>query len=150
MTDLLSAMVGRSKEVAQPRAAAYASGNRAFQVRITRPHVLGTYDRDLRSFTNPADTVIYEGPARIFTATGGAELDVGDERTVFSVARATIDHYEGEPPRGDDLLEVLVTPQSSQTHIAGRVFSIGSVEVGGHFGIGYALALSGAAPSRRT
>lgn len=149
MTDLLSALVGRSKEVADPRAAAYASGNRAFQVRITRPAVLGVYDRDARSFVNPADTLIYEGPARIYTATGGAELDVGDERTVFSVARATIDHYDGDPPKADDLLEVLATPQSTQTHVQDRVFSVGSVEVGGHFGIGYALALSGAAPTRR-
>lgn len=149
MPDLLSALVGRSKEVADPRAAAYASGNRAFEVRITRPAVLGTYDRDTRVFANPNDGLIYEGPARIYTAQGGAELDIGDERSVFAVARATIDHYDGPPPVADDLLYVITTPLSTQTHIADRTFSIGSVEVGGHFGIGYAFAISGVSKTRR-
>ena len=50
----------------------------------------------------------------------------------------------------DDLLEVIQDEQSIATHLAGRVFAVGSVEVGGHFGIGYVMALSGVAPSRRT
>lgn len=142
-------MVRRSKAHADPRAASYASGNRAFEVRITRPAVLGTFNRATKAFSNPADQLIYRGPARIYTAVGGAELEVGDERTVFSTATASIDSYSGPPPQSDDLVEVLSTPQSTQTHLAGRVFSIGSVQAGGHFDIGYVLALSSVAASRR-
>ena len=90
--------------------------------------------------------MIYEGPARMHTAVGGAELEVGDERTVFSTATASIDSGKGIP-QSDDLLEVLVTPQSTQTHLAGRVFAVGSVQVGGHFDVGYVLALSAWRPA---
>lgn len=149
MSDLLSALVQRSKQVADPVAAAYASGNRPFRVRLTRPHVVATYSRDLRQFINPDDAPLYLGRARITTAAGGSEMEIGDERMTISAARASIDQYKGPMPRIDDLLEVLSTPQSTQTHLAGRVFKVDSVEVGGHFGIGYVLLLSGVAPSRR-
>lgn len=148
--DLLSALVQRSKQVADPLAAAYASGNRPFTVLLTRPAVLPTFDRSTRGFSNTDDEVLYRGRARIYPASSGSELDVAGERTSFSSARASIDLYEGPMPRIDDLLEVLATEQSTTTHLAGRTFAVADVEVGGHYGIGYVLTLTGVAPSRRT
>lgn len=149
-TELLSALVQRSKQVADPIAQAYASGNRAFQVRLIRPHVTATFDRDSSTFVNPPDETLYEGPARFWPGGQGVELEIGDERTSFTSARCSINLYDGKPPRVDDLVEVLDTRQSRATHLAGRVFSVSDVEVGGHFSTGYTLTLSGAAPSRRT
>ena len=149
MADLLSAMVKASKKVADPLAAAYASGNRPFTVRITRPTTVGSYDRKTNKFINDPDELIYQGPARIYAATGGLELEIGDERTTFTSARASIDGG-GQPPRVDDLFAIVDTDQAQATHLVGRVFTVSDVEVGGHFGIGYRLSLSGAAPSRRT
>lgn len=158
-TDLLSALVQRSKQVADPIATAYASGNRPFHVRVSRPSVIATFDRDTGQLTNPADQVLYEGPARIWTVTGGVEMEIGDERTMFSSARASIDSTVRDAqgntvpvtiPRVDDLFEILPNGQSQATHLSGRAFTVTDIEVGGHYSTGYVLTLSGVAPSRRT
>lgn len=159
MADLLSALVQRSKQVADPLAQAYAAGNRPFTVRLTRPGTAGTFNRATRDFDNPADQLLYQGPARIWSAAGGVELEIGDERTSFTNARCSLNYFSADTsppearelaPRVDDLLEVLDTPQGVATHLVRRVFTVGDVEVGGHFGTGWVLTLSGAAPSRRT
>ena len=50
------------RTVADPRAAAYASGNRAFEVRITRPAVLGTFDRATKRLQQPRRHGDLRGP----------------------------------------------------------------------------------------
>lgn len=154
--DLLSAMVARSKQAADPIATAYASGNRPFTVTITRPGARSSFDRDAAEFVNPADDIIYSGPARIWTVSGGVDLDIGDERMTLSNARASIDAFTADNapdpalfPRVDDVFTVVTTPQASQTHLVGRVFAVGDVEAGGHFGLGFVMSLTGVAPSRR-
>lgn len=149
MADLLSAMIARSKQAADPIASSYASGNRPFHVRVTRPNVNPSYDRATQVFTNPPDQLVYDGPGRLTTASGPVEVSVGDEQTFFSTARLSID-AGGEIPRRDDLVLVLSDGQSNATHLAGRVFTVQDVEVGGHFGIGYVMSVLGAAPSRST
>lgn len=153
--DLLSAMVQRSKQIADPRAAAYASGNRAYQVRLSRPGVLGSFDRVTGLWTNPPDTVLYEGPARIYAAHGGIELEIGDERTPFNAAQVTIDYFDPDnspdptkAPQTDDVLEVLDTPLSQATHLAGRSFEVTAVDVGGHYGTGWTMQVLGAGAHR--
>lgn len=156
---LLAALVQRSKQVADPVAQAYAAGNRPFTVRLMRPATAGTFDRATRDFVNAADQLLYQGPARIWTGGGGMELEIGDERTSFTSARCSLNYFDATTspaealelaPRVDDLLEVLDTPQGAATHLVGRSFTVGDVEVGGHFGTGWVLTLTGAAPSRRT
>jgi len=149
MSDLLSALVMGSKKYADPIASSYAAGNRPFTVRITRPGVLPTYDRATKVFTNPADELVYDGPGRLTTASGGGSTVIGDEETQFSTVRLSI-NGGGTAPRRDDLVLVVDDAQSQATHIAGRVFTVLDVEVGGHYGIGFVLSLSGAEPSRRT
>lgn len=149
MADLLSAMVGRSKDVAQPLAQAFASGNRPYRVRLERPGDRPSFDRETGTMTNPVDEVIYVGPARIFPVTGPLELEVGDERTTFSSARISIDNFAGDP-RVDDIVTVLDNPQGELGRLVGRQFTVLDVEVGGHFDIGWELTTQGVAPSRRT
>lgn len=150
MGDLLSALVQRSKQIADPLAAAYASGNRAFTVELSRPGADVTFDRDAKAFLNPADPVLYTGPARIYTITGGMELQIGDEDMVLSSARISIDSYDGPAPQHGDLLTIIDTAQAQNTHAVGRVFQVEDVEIGGHFGIGYTMTTRGVAPSPRT
>lgn len=147
--DLLSALVARSKVVADPRAAAYASGNRPYLVRITRPAAQPTFNRNTNTYTDPADTVVYEGRARLYTISGGSEADIGDERVQFSSAQMSIDSRPGVLPRVDDLVVVLSNAQSISNQVVGREFTVNDVEIAGHFDVGILLTLTGAAPSRR-
>lgn len=147
---LLSALVSRSKQVADPLAAAYASGNRPFTVRVTRPGPPSTFDRATGQMDNPADLEVYLGPARISTLSGPVELEIGDERTTMSSARISIDAGGELFPRVDDIVDVVETEQATQTHLVGRSFTVTDVEAGGHFGIGYVLSVMGIAPSRRS
>ena len=148
--DLLSALVRGSKDWAQPIAASYASGNRVYAVRISRPVVLPTYDRDTGVFDNPEDSLVYDGPARIYPLSGGAQLSTGDEITEASSVTISIDSDVELVPRVDDLIEVVEDGQSTETHLAHRVFTVVDVAVGGHFAIGFTLTAVGAAPSRRS
>lgn len=144
----MSALVQASKAYAEPMARAYAEGNRVYVVTVERPGGPATFDRATGAFVDPPDTVLYTGPARIFPATGGADLDIGDERTPFNAATITINLYDGTPPRVDDVVRVTSTPQSRATHLADRVFEVTGVDVGGHYGTGWTLQTLGAAPSR--
>ena len=150
MADLLSALVQRSKQVADPRAAAYASGNRPYMVTLVRPGVAATYNRATKAMTNPVDVLLYTGPARFTVLAGPVEVEVGDERTTLSSATISIDAYNGSAPRVDDIVAVLVSAQSTATHMSGRQFTVTGVEAGGHFGIGYIMSALGVAASRRT
>lgn len=147
---LLSAMVAASKKVADPLVASYASGNRVYTVRLTRPGAPSTFDRATGAYTDIPDEVLYTGPGRIWPITGGASVTFEDERSDISSVRVSIDDYDGEPPRLDDVLEVLDTPQAQAAHLAGRVYEVSDVEVGGHYGYGWHLTGTGIAPSRRT
>lgn len=149
MSNLLAAMVAASKRVADPIAAGYAEGNRAFQVIITRPGGEPTYDRDTKEFVNPEDPVIYEGPGRLTTGSGPVEVQVGDESLSFTSARLSI-NSGGTIPRKDDLVFIVDDEQSQATHVAERWFAVQDVEVAGHFGVGYVMSVLGVSPSRRT
>lgn len=149
MADLLSALVQRSKQVADPIAQAYASGNRPYQVSLSRPGAPPTWDRNTNTMVNPIDEVLYTGPGRFPVGSGPVELEVGGERQTFTSVRCSINPYIGPRPRIDDLLTVLDTPQSQATQMVGRTFTVQGVEVGGHFAIGYQLTLMGVDPSRR-
>lgn len=148
--DLLSAMVAASKKVADPIASAYASGNRAYRVKLERPGLLPTFDRDAGAFTNPEDAVLYTGPARIHESNGGSTMDIAGEEMTLTAVTISIDSYTGLGPRIDDLVTVLSNDASIATHLVDRVFTVTGVQVGGHFGIGYVLYTVGVAPSRRT
>lgn len=149
MADLLSAMVAGSKEWAEPVAAAYAEGNRRLRVIITRPGTEVSYDRDT-GFTNPDDTEVYDGPARMWPVGWGSTLNAGDEVIEATSARISINEDVDVAPRVDDLVHIFDDAESRKVHVAGRDFTVVGVEVGGHFGIGYHLDLVGAEPSRRT
>lgn len=155
---LLSAMVNASRDYAKPIAQAYASGNRPFVVELRRPGAGGepTYDRDTEVFTNPPDPLIYRGPARIHLSGGDTKIDVGEEQTPFTSTVISIDNFSAdtavdptEMPRTDDTLIVVDDENSRGAHLAGRVFEVTGVERGGHFDIGWRLAVLGAMPSRR-
>lgn len=149
MADLLSALVQRSKSASDPIAKAYTSGNRPYQVELTRPAGPITYNRDTQAMVNPADTTLYVGPGRFTTGSGPVELEVGGERQTFTSVRCSINSYDGARPRVDDMLRVLATPLATATELADRVFTVQSVEIGGHFDTGYVLTLLGIDPSRR-
>lgn len=152
MADLLSAIVRASKRLADPRALAFTSGNRPYTVKISRPGEVPTFNRATGVFNNPVDTLIYQGPARISPASEGAQTDFGGEQLTFTAVQISIDDVPaGSPsPRVDDLVEVLTDDLSTSTQIAGRIFTVTGVIVGGHFNIGFQLSATGAEPSRRS
>jgi hypothetical protein len=150
MADLVSALVKASKAFADPIVSSYASGNRTYQVRITRPGDDPTYDRATGEFSNPDDVLVYEGPARIWPITGSAQVTAGDEVEDISQVHISIDDTALLPPRLEDLVTVLVDEASQAGHVADRQYTVADVQVGGHFSYGWHLTGSGVAPSRRT
>lgn len=145
---LLAAMVQASKAYANPIAADYAAGNRIYVVTLERPGRVGDFNRLTGQWVDTPDATLYTGPARIYPASGGADLEIGDERTPFNAATISINLYEGLPPRVDDVVRVTSTPLSRSTHLADRVFEVTGIDVGGHFSIGWSLQTLGAGPSR--
>lgn len=145
---LVSALIKASKAYADPIAAAYASGNRPYTVLITRAAAEPGFDRDTGQFQQSTRGEVYNGPARIYASPGGAELDIGDERTSFNSATITIDNTDGPQPRVGDQIRVQIDAQSEATHIAYHLFDVTGVEVGGHYGVGWTLQTLGVSPGR--
>jgi hypothetical protein len=155
---LLSAIVGASRDYAKPIAQAYTSGNRPFTVEVRRPGAGGepTFDRATGEFVNPEDPLIYRGPGRIHLSGSDTKIEVGEEETPFTSTVISIDPFTAatagdvtEMPRVDDTVTVVDDEGSRGAHLAGRVFEVTGVERGGHFDIGWRLAVLGAMPSRR-
>lgn len=149
MADLLGAAVQASVRIGTQLVGRYAGANRTYVVRLWRPGADPTFDRTTGTWTNPPDTKLYEGPARIRPTAPGGVVDVGDEPVYFASAMISIDEYEGTQPRRNDLVEVVVDATSTGTRISGRWFKVEDVEVGGLLDYGPVLSCSGTAPSRR-
>lgn len=147
MTDLTSALVAASKSYAEPIASAYAAGNRAYHVRITRPGDPGVFDRNTGRWVGRTVDLVYDGPARIWVDGGTGLREEGDEQIPFNDIRLSINQGD-RLPRVDDDLHVVDDAQSEGTQLAGRDFEITGVEIGGHFATGVTLSATGAAPSR--
>lgn len=153
--DLAAALVSASKRFADPIAASYASGNRAYNVQLKRPGPPGTFNRDTNSFNPRQDVLLYTGPARIYLSSETVELPIGDETRPFNAAMISIDYFNTDNapnpkiiPRVDDIVVVVDDDQAEAGHLPNRIFEVTGVEIGGHFGIGWTLRTIGAMPSR--
>lgn len=134
LSDLVA---GRSIAAAKRRARANVEANMLSQVRITRSDA-PTIDSDGLLVADETPAVVYEGRARLTSATGPVTYTLGEEVQFFSSAAATIPVTllsRAQPPvvsivdvAINDLLEVLGSDDPMMT---GKRFRVVDVELQG-------------------
>lgn len=141
---LAAALSARARALAEPYAADYAQGNRAYYVVVTRPQHEPTFNRDTAVMEHAVAVPVYEGPARITPLTGSGQVDIGDEPEQWLRAEVSIPEQVARPPQVNDLVRVTAGPDAA----ALRVLRVTGVTFGGHLDVGWRLACTGVAPSR--
>lgn len=141
----LAALVRRSTVFARPFAQEYAEGNMIATVRVTRPSV-PVFDRTTGGLASMgAETVVHEGPGRVYNVSGPAQYNLGDEPQYFSNTFISIP-IGATKPRIDDVVEVLAHPDPN---IVGRSFRVQDVEAGGQLPVVHRMQVVGIQASRQ-
>lgn len=147
MTGLADLVTGRSIAAARRRARANVESNMLSTLRITRPPTLGLDSDGLLDATT--GTVVYEGKARLTSATGPVTYTIGEQVQFYSSAAATIpvtlvEADGSETPvdvRVNDLVQVT---GSDDPMMAGMRFRVVDVQVQGVLAVSRKLELVGA------
>lgn len=141
---LLSGLIARSTVAVRPLAQAYAEGNMIAMVKVTRP-TAPVFDRDTGGLAAMgADSVRYEGKARVYSVTGPVQYALGDEPTFYSSTFVSIP-ITAPIPRVDDVVEILSHPDPN---IVGRSFRVQDVEAGGQIPVVHRMQVVGIQASR--
>lgn len=137
-------MVRRSVKLAQPIVQAYAEGNMTVQVLITRP-TPDIFDRDTGRTTKGVPATVYEGPARMYTVSGGASYNLGDEPQDFANSAVSVP-LSAPRPRVEDDIEV--TAHADAT-LVGRHYRVTGVDSGGLIPAVHRCTVVGSEPAPR-
>lgn len=141
---ILSGLVKRTTLLARPYAQAYAEGNMIATVRVTRPST-PVFDRTTGGLASMgAESVIHEGPGRVYNVTGPQQYALGDEPQYFSSTFVSIP-ITATKPRIDDVVEVLAHPDPN---LVGRSFRVQDVEAGGQLPVVHRMQVTGIQSSR--
>lgn len=116
-----------------PLAMRYARGfaerNMTAKVRITRPAPASLQPNG--ELEAVAASVVYEGKARVYPATGPVTMNLGDENQYFQNSNVSVPLYDGGVPvlpQVDDIVEVL---WHDDPLFLNRVFRVMDVEAAG-------------------
>lgn len=143
--NVLSALVRRSTQLARPYAQAYAEGNMIATVRIVRPSA-PSFDRATGGLTSMgAETLVHEGPGRVYNVTGPVQYALGDEPQYYSSTFISIP-ITATKPRVDDVVEIVDHPDPN---IVGRFFRVQDVEAGGQIPVVHRMQAVGVQASRQ-
>lgn len=128
-------MIPVKSTLVQIYAQRFAESNMTAQVRVTRP---GDAALDVETGELEADAgpVVYEGKGRVYSASGPATLDLGDEPQYFSTGYVSVPMVDASGsnvlPQVNDLVEVIEHPDPL---MVGRRFRVMDVEAGGQFAV---------------
>lgn len=128
-------MIPLKSTLVQLYAQRFVESNMTAQVRVTRP---GDAALDVETGELSADVgpVVYEGKGRVYSASGPATLELGDEPQYFSsgyVSVPIVDEIGANVlPQVNDLVTVL---EHVDPLMVGRRFRVMDVEAGGQFAV---------------
>lgn len=141
---ILTGLIKRSTTMVRPLAQAYAEGNMIATVRVTRPST-PVFNRATGGLAAMgAETLIHEGPGRVYGVQGPVQYAIGEEQQFFSSTFVSIP-IGATKPRVDDVVEVLAHPDPN---IVGRSFRVQDVEAGGQIPVVHRMQVVGIQASR--
>jgi len=149
---LTQAIAARARALAVPRVVDYAAGNRAYQVRVTRPAAEPSYDRARHQLLEHAPELVYEGQARVTTVNPAANTDETGAPVYWADGRISIGPDVATDPRIDDVVVVVDDEAgvAAAGNLANRQFRVVGVSRGGHISVGFLLSVTSVEPSRYT
>lgn len=124
----------------------FAESNMTAMVSITRK-AAPVFDPETGGLASGEPIVVYEGKARIYSATGPVTYNIGDEPTYFSSTMVSIPVITDDIPRVDDLVTVL--EYLSDPLMVGRTFRVQDVEAGGQWMAARKLQVTGVQESQQ-
>lgn len=140
-----SIIAARAVQRARERARSNYEGLMTAQVRITRRSTTGV-NAQSGSIQAVVDHLVYEGPARLVSASGPVTYTVGEEVQFFSSSYAYLpvdDSLEPVVVQVNDFLEVLAHDDPG---MAGRRFRVVDVESSGFLAVSRRIQLVGIQP----
>lgn len=149
--DVYAKVSRRALGVAQHYASAYADAQRNSLVIVRRPYTYsaqdGTYGRyeDARTIYDDPESSGHGGPAGVTPTSEPMVVDFSSEPQAYSSITAYLPVDLDEDPMIDDLLEVIVSPESA---IVGRTYRVTSVSAGGRLVSSTVLSCTGLAPTK--
>lgn len=150
-TDIYAKVSRRALGYAQRFASEYADAQRNSLVIITRPYTYSASDASFGRY-EPAE-VIYDdqdtpgvgAPAGISPTSGPMVVDFSSEPASYESITVYLPEKLPKAPLIDDLLTVMVTPD---TAMVGRVYRITGIAAGGRLTSSTTLTCTGLAPSK--